>query len=76
MREWIKTTDSLPLKPGRGSYEHVSCWIVVNGRVEEGLWNCEHECWDDSEGDDWRYDPTTPTHWMVNERPSPPEAAQ
>lgn len=66
--QWVPTTDRLPEKPGIDSYEHVRCLIVVNGEIEIGMWNCEHLCWDDEEGDDYLYDPDTPTHWM----PPPP----
>lgn len=68
--EWIKTSERLPEKPGKASYEHVECLIVVNGLVKPGLWNCEHECWDDADGDDFLYDAFKPTHWQP--LPSPP----
>lgn len=70
--QWVPTTDRLPEKPGIDSYEHVRCLIVVNGEIEIGMWNCEHLCWDDDEGDDYRYDPYTPTRWMP--LPAPPAA--
>ena len=70
---WTKTTDRLPEKPGVGSYEHVECLIVIRGEVKFALWNCEHLCWDDNDGDDFLYHPTEPTHWMP--RPAPPRAA-
>ena len=70
--QWVPTIDRLPEKPGIDSYEHVRCLIVVNGEIEIGMWNCEHLCWDDDEGDDYRYDPYTPTHWMP--LPAPPAA--
>ena len=68
----IETAKRLPGKPGLRSYEHVRCLIFVNGDWEIGMWNCEHLCWDDDEGDDFRYDPTVPTHWM----PLPPPPAR
>jgi len=71
--EWqpIETASELPKKPGLRSYEYVRCLIFVNGDWEIGMWNCEHLCWDDDEGDDFRYHPTKPTHWMPI--PAPPK---
>lgn len=62
---WRKTTDGLPQKPGLKSYEQIECLIMLpNGDLEISMWNCEHEVWDDAEGDDYRHDPCKPTHWM------------
>lgn len=71
-RIWTKTADRLPEKPGKARYELIECLIVVKGRVEKALWNCEHMCWDDEHGDDFRYRPKEPTHWMP--LPAPPAA--
>jgi hypothetical protein len=60
---FTKTSDALPEKPGLSSYEYVQCLIVVNGEWEIGNWNCEHLVWDDEECDDFKYEPTQPTHW-------------
>lgn len=63
--QWHKTTDGLPKKPGLLPYEQIECMIwLPNGDIEVALWNCEHECWDDEHGDDYRYDPCHPTHYM------------
>lgn len=59
----IRTADALPEKPGKQSYEHVLCLIFVNGDWEVSQWNCEHLCWDDCLGDDFRYHPKQPSHW-------------
>jgi hypothetical protein len=62
---WNKTVDGLPKKPGLKSYEYVECLILKkDGDIEIGMWNCEHECWDDEECDDYRYDPTEPVAWL------------
>lgn len=62
---WNKTVDGLPKKPGLKSYEYVECLILKkNGVIEIGMWNCEHECWDDEECDDYRYEPTEPVAWL------------
>lgn len=62
--EWVKTSDRLPEGKGDGTYEQIPCLVVVDGQAEICVWNCTHECWDDSEGDDHRYDPLEVTCWM------------
>ena len=51
---WIKTSDGgYRKKPGIKRYEQIPCLVVKQGRrghVELLVWNCEHLCWDDSEG--------------------------
>lgn len=61
---WIRTTDRLPEKPGKEDYEHVECLVRRKGRIYVALWNCEHLCWDDDDGDDFRWHATDPSHWM------------
>lgn len=62
---WIATADRLPEKPGKRSYEQIECLIKLpNGDIEVSMWNCEHLCWDDADGDDFRFDPGQPSHWM------------
>jgi len=71
---WIKTSDRLPEKPGIKRYEQIPCLVVRAGRrghVELLVWNCEHLCWDDSEGDDHDCDPYQVSHWMP--LPEPPK---
>ena len=63
---WNKTVDGLPQKPGKRDYEQIECLIMLpNGDLEISVWNCEHLVWDDAEGDDFRYDPGYPTHWLA-----------
>lgn len=66
-RKWIKTCDRLPTKEDcpHGFSDHVSCYIYVDGAVIERPWNLHHECWDDADYDDFQYEATKPTHWMV-----------
>lgn len=73
-QEWIKTTDRLPEKPGLEPYEYVDCYIVVDGKVLERPWNCEHECWDDEGYDDFEFEANRPSHWMPKpDWPNPPQ---
>ncbi len=64
MTEWISTSEHLPEKPGKASYEYVECLIYVKGEILLRPWNCEHLCWDDAHHDDFEFHPTEPTHWM------------
>ena len=65
---WNKTADGLPKKPGKRRYEQIECLIMLpNGYIEISAWNCEHEVWDDAEGDDFLYDQNHPTHWIAIE---------
>lgn len=52
-RQWVKTKDRLPEKPGKKSYEYVDCLIYHNGEILQRPWNCEHLCWDDAHYDDF-----------------------
>lgn len=66
---WSKTEEGLPQKPGLRDYEQIECLIYLpSGDLEISMWNCEHEVWDDAEGDDFRYDPLYPTHWLALSR--------
>ncbi len=70
---WIKIskTDDLPKKPGIDSYEHVDCLCVHKGTIKNLLWNCEHEVWDDTDGDDYFCDPLEVS--MYRPLPTPPK---
>lgn len=61
MSEWkeIKTIDDLPK-------DDEFCLIVRKGGryVEMLCWNQRHQCWDDSEGDDYDCDPLDIGFWM------------
>lgn len=67
----IETSVQLPPSAtGPHDKTYYRCMIFVNGEWEIGMWNRHYLCWDDDEGDDFRYDPLVPTHWMP--LPSPP----
>lgn len=70
---WRPNTQK-PVKPGISSYEYVDCWIVKDGKVIARPWNCEHECFDDQEYDDWFCDIEDVSAWMPIVNPAPPEA--
>lgn len=70
---WRPNTQK-PAKPGISSYEYVDCWIVKDGKVIERPWNCEHECFDDQEYDDWFCNMEDVSAWMPIVKPAPPEA--
>jgi hypothetical protein len=74
MTEWqpIPTHERLPEKPSLESYEHVRCLIFIRNEWQIGMWNCEHLCWDDDDGDDFLYEAGKPSHWMP--LPPPPAA--
>ena len=61
---WRKPEDELPKKPGLKNYEQIRCLIKRNGEIEISIWNCEHICWDDDEGDDFMYQPGNIDFWM------------
>ena len=71
--EWKMTADCLPEKPGKLAYEQIECYVFVDGRIDECMWNCEHEVWDDRDGDDFKYEPLHPTHWIEKPIPQPPK---
>lgn len=70
--QWVKINSGrdLPKKPGLASYEQIDCIVVINNDLKHLVWNCEHEVWDDSDGDDFYCDAITPSHYMIIERPS------
>lgn len=67
--KWISVEERLPEKPGKESYEHVAC-LVSDPRwgVMIAMWNCEHLCWDQEDGDDVHPYAQQVTHWQ----PLPP----
>jgi len=56
--EWIvvNSLDDLPKKQTK-SYELYDCLVSIKGRVRHLVWNCEHICWDQGDGDDYCCDP-------------------
>ena len=70
MNKWIKTVDELPTSL---DHEHVDCYIFISGQVDERPFNTMHQCWDTKDYDDYEFDATKPTHWMISPPyPAPP----
>jgi hypothetical protein len=69
---WYKPQDQLPKKPGIESYEHVDCLILYKGQLLFRPWNCEHEVFDDEEGDDHFCNAEDVTLWAACQRPPVP----
>jgi hypothetical protein len=63
---WKSTKDDgLPKKPGVESYEQVQCLVITNfGTMCILTWNCEHNCWDDEDGDDYAGDPDSVRYYI------------
>jgi hypothetical protein len=62
--KWIASKDKKhPDKPGLESYEHVPCLVIHRGMLLFRLWNCEHLCWDDEDGDDYYCDAGAVSYW-------------
>ncbi len=65
-QKWIPVTDGLPKKPGVKSYEHVRCLCFVPRWGQVILeWNCEHNVWDDEDGDDCSSYNHDVTHYRI-----------
>lgn len=62
---WVSTKDRLPEKPNKEAYEHVNCIVLYKGDFMFLPWNCEHQCWDRPDYDDWFCNATDPSHWML-----------
>ncbi len=69
---WYRPQDQLPKKPGIESYEHVDCLILYKGQLLLRPWNCEHEVFDDEEGDDHFCNAEDVTLWAACSRPPVP----
>lgn len=72
--------DGLPEKPGLKSYEQIPCLVKLNGDFAILVWNCEHNCWDDEDGDDYECDPLAVTCYVplseVAKTIQPPQTQQ
>lgn len=72
---WKATKDGLPAKPGKANYEHVYCLVITKaGRIKILAWNCEENCWDDEQGDDYACEPEGVTHYVILSELSTPQS--
>jgi hypothetical protein len=55
---WISTKDKLPDKDA-------ACLVVRKRYVEILVWNNTHECWDDSDGDDFCCNLDDVKYWIL-----------
>lgn len=74
--EWNLTSDKLhPDGSGKKNQEQILCWVVKKGHryPELLMWNCYHEIWDDSDGDDSNCSADQVFCWMLVDLPEPPK---
>jgi hypothetical protein len=72
-QRWISPKDKLPGKPGISTYEHVPCLVKYKGCITILSWNCEENCWDTEDGDDYKCDPEGVDWYMpLSSIPEPP----
>ena len=66
--------DGLPPKPGKLPYEQIPCLAIRKGEMHLLMWNCEHNCWDEQDGDDYMFDPLDVDYYIpLTEIPTPNE---
>lgn len=71
--EWIKTSKSIPNRIdladeiGKGvvDNDYADCYIYIDGEIKKRPFNFTHACWDDDQYDDFEYESSRPTHWML-----------
>ncbi len=63
---WVKTSERLPDRVPGASYSQVPClvWDTKFKEVRILVFNHDHECWDDEDGDDYECDIERCSHWM------------
>jgi len=74
--DWISTDERLPTRFDslHEDNQHIDCYIFMRNKVIERPWNIHHDCWDDRDYDDFEFDATEPSHWMMaTQLPGPPK---
>lgn len=62
--KWIKTSELLPERKENTRYSQVPCLVVRNGEITILVFNHEHECWDQEDGDDYCCDIFDIKYWQ------------
>lgn len=60
---WIKTSEQIPLKTGKSSYEQIACLVVRNGDIRIAVWNFQECSWDTEDGDDFLCEASGCPYW-------------
>jgi len=60
---WIPVTERLPDRDEKSRYSQVTCEVKKDSEVLILVFNHEHECWDDKEGDDFYCSIEEVSHW-------------
>ena len=60
---WIPVTERLPDRDEKSRYSQVTCEVKKDGDILILVFNHEHECWDDKEGDDFYCSIEEVSHW-------------
>lgn len=65
---WIPTAERQPERVPNQVYSQVACLVYrqysKSSQIEILVFNHEHECWDDSTGDDYECEIGRVSHWM------------
>jgi hypothetical protein len=62
---WIKPSERLPDRVPNKSYSQVPCLVKKNNEVMILVFNHEHLCWDNEDGDDYNCDINAVTGWIL-----------
>lgn len=66
---WIDVKDRLPERKPNVGYSQVWCLCVYRGEVLILVYNHEHICWDQEDGDDYFCDVSAVSHWQPLPKP-------
>jgi hypothetical protein len=69
--QWISVKERLPERDPNARYSEVPCLVCHKGEIKILVFNHEHMCWDDADGDDFYCKTMEVSHWM--ELPPPPQ---
>jgi hypothetical protein len=69
--QWVSVTERRPKRDPNARYSEVPCLVCHKGEIKILVFNHEHMCWDDADGDDFYCKTMEVSHWM--ELPPPPQ---